>query len=67
MISKSQIIDAIQQVNQSARSDWLDIFDISALRRYLDHLQLTLEPRGRGSIWIRQGDTPAVVTREPIP
>jgi hypothetical protein len=67
MLSKSQIISAIQQVNCSARSEWLGLFDIHALRLYLDHLQLTLEPRGRTSAWIRPGDTPALVTRQPAP
>ncbi|MHC4414552.1 MAG: hypothetical protein ACYS0G_04640 [Planctomycetota bacterium] len=65
MISKNQIIDAIQQLNRSAGRDWLDMFAASALRRYLDHLQVTLEPRGRGSVWIRHGDTPAIITRRP--
>ena len=63
MISKAQIIDAIQQLNRSARRDWLDMFARPALRRYLDHLELTLEPRG--SVWVRPGETPAVVTRNP--
>ena len=65
MLSKAQIIDAIQQLNRSARREWLDMFATSALRRYLDHLQLTLEPRGRGSRWIRAAETPAIVTRRP--
>ncbi len=63
MISKSQIIDAIQQLNRSARRDWLDTFALPALRRYLDHLEVTLEPRG--SVWVRPGETRAVITRTP--
>jgi hypothetical protein len=65
MLSKHQIIEGIQQINRSAHRDWLEVFDIHALRRYLDHLQRTLEPRGGHSIWIRPGDTPAVVTKHP--
>ena len=65
MLTKQQIIECIQQINRSARRDWLEIFDISALRRYLDHLQSSLEPRGGKSIWIRPGDTPAIVTKHP--
>ena len=60
-----QIINAIQELNRSARRDWLDAFAIPALRRYLDHLEVTLEPRGRGSVWVRSGETPAIVTRTP--
>ncbi len=63
MINKARIIQAIQHLNQSARRDWLEAFTTTALQRYLDHLELTLEPRGRDSIWVRAGETPAIVTR----
>lgn len=66
MLSKSQLIEAIRQINQSARPDWLGLFDVSALKRYFEHLQWQLEPRGRNSIWVRDGDTPAVLTRQPL-
>jgi hypothetical protein len=65
MPSKAQLIASIMEINPSASQQWLDLFDVSALRRYLDHLQHALEPRGRGSIWLRDGETPAVVTRRP--
>ena len=63
MMTKSQLINAIQQINPSARADFLRVFEQPALIAYLDHLQLTLEPRGRSSSWIRRGDTRAVVAR----
>lgn len=66
MFSKTQIISAIQQVNRSVRREWLESFALPDLRRYLDHLEVTLEPRGRASVWIRSGETPAVVTRRPL-
>ncbi len=65
MISKTRIISAILQLNRSAQTDWLSKFTTPALRRYLDHLEVTLEPRGRESVWIRSAETPAVVTRNP--
>ncbi len=65
MISKAQIISAIQQINGSARKEWLDFFTSHTLLRYLDRLELTLEPRGRRSGWVRRGETPAIVTRTP--
>ena len=65
MLSKEHVIQAIQQINRSARQEWLALFDVSALRRYLDHLQRTLEPRGGHSIWVRPNETHAIVTREP--
>jgi len=66
MLNKNQIIEGIQQINRSARQEWLSLFDVSALSRYLDHLQRTLEPRGGHSIWVRPNETNAVVTREPV-
>lgn len=66
MLNKDQIIDNIRQINRSARKDWLMVFDTSALRRYLDHLQHTLEPRGGHSVWVRGEDGRPVVTRRPV-
>lgn len=65
MLSKDQIIASIQQINRSARREWLGLFDISALHRYLDHLQHALEPRGGHSVWVRPNETTAIVTRQP--
>jgi hypothetical protein len=62
MLSKTTLIDHIQQINRSARYDWLVMFDIDALKRYLDHLQFGLEPRDGQSRWARTGETPAVLT-----
>lgn len=62
MLSKTTLIDHIQQINRSASHDWLAMFDIEALKRYLDHLQFGLEPRNGQSRWSRSGDTPAVMT-----
>ena len=66
MLNKEQIIQAIQQINRSARKEWLSLFDASALQRYLDHLEQTLEPRGGHSIWVRPSENRAVVTRQPV-
>lgn len=66
MLNKLQIIEAIQQINQSARREWLDLFDAGALRRYLDHLQWMLEPRSGNSIWVRDEQSAATMTRQPI-
>ncbi len=65
MPTKVHLIDHILQINPSARPQWLDLFDASALRRYLDHLHHAIEPRGGESYWIRNAETPAIVTRRP--
>ena len=65
MISKEQLIEHIQQINRSARRDWLAVFDVSALQHYLDHLLVTIEPRGGTSRWLRTSTGHAAVTRRP--
>jgi hypothetical protein len=65
MLNKQQIIDRIREVNRSAAAEWLARFTDAQLRTYLEHLQLTLEPRGRSSRWLRPGDSPPVVAYAP--
>ncbi len=66
MLTKSQLIDSIHQINRSASRDWLTLFETDALRAYFDHLQHTLEPRGGDSFWIRPGGASAGYTRGPV-
>jgi len=63
MQTKDQLMEAIQRINTAAERSFLQAFEWHALRRYLDHLHLTLEPRGGESRWKRNGDTAAVVWR----
>ena len=64
MLTKNQVIDAICRLNPTAPIHWLARFELHDLRHYYEHLLITLEPRGsRG--WIRQNETPAIVTRKP--
>ncbi len=62
-MSKIQIIDAIRRQNRSAAVTFLDAFDERTLTTYLKRLALISGRRGRSSVWVRQGRTPAVVTR----
>ena len=64
MLTKNQVINAISRLNPTAPITWLAGFDLLSLRRYYEHLLLTLEPRGsRG--WVRPNDSSAFVTRRP--
>ena len=64
MLTKNQVIDAISRLNPTAPINWLAGFDLASLRRYYEHLLITLEPRGsRG--WVRDNGSRAVVTRRP--
>ena len=58
-MSKQQMIELIQQRNRTARPEFLMKFEEPALRDYLERLTVVLGRRGRGSVWVRQGRTPA--------
>ena len=61
MITKARLIDEIRQVNSAVGPDWLGRFSDAELQSYLDHLQISLEPRGATSSWVRRPETPAVM------
>lgn len=61
---RDRIVERIRAFNPSASRDFLGTFRPEALRLYLAHLAATAnEPRGRGAVWVRPADTPAIVTR----
>ena len=62
MLTKQQLINGITEINPSADLSWLDDFENGELQRYLDHLQVTIEPRGTS--WLRTNETAAIVTRK---
>lgn len=62
-MSKQQMIDLIQQRNRSASSEFLLKFDENALQTYLHRLTSVHGHRGRSSVWVRRGDSPASITR----
>ena len=61
VLNKSVLVGEILSINPSAAAEYLMSFDVASLRQYLDRLQLTRQPRGRDSVWIRKGRAPAVV------
>lgn len=65
MLTKAQIIERIQEVNRSVGREWLDVFNDLQLRRYLEHLQLSDQPRDGRAKWIHHGEVPAVVAVVP--
>jgi len=60
-MSKQELVAAIHDRNESARPDFLMSFDEQVLTSYLRRLTTIYGHRGRHSIWVREGDTPAVV------
>ncbi len=62
-MSKQQMIEAIRQHNRSAPDTFLVAFEERALESYLRRLTTVQGRRGRGSVWVREAETPAIVTR----
>jgi hypothetical protein len=60
-MNKEQLIMAIRSVNHSVRREFLDGFQEADLEKYLRRLTNLLGHRGPESIWVRDGDTHAVV------
>lgn len=63
MMSKLRMIEQIRVHNRSARTDFLTHFDEEALKQYLARLTHLSGRRGRTSVWVRQAEGPAVITR----
>ncbi len=53
MLTREQLVSAILSINTTAAVDFLAQFDTVELRRYFERLQLTQQPRGRESVWVR--------------
>ena len=62
-MSKQQLIDAIRIHNRSAQDAFLVTFDQQVLETYLRRLQTIQGQRGPKSVWVRESDRPAMVTR----
>lgn len=59
------LCDEIRAFNPGVSMGYLASFDRRALELYLNHLVAARQPRGRASRWVRPGDTPAMVLRQP--
>ena len=64
-LTREQLLDRIQKINPTAKSEYLVQFRPDALSLYLDHLLHASSPRVAEHSWERPGDTPAIVTRSP--
>lgn len=64
-LTREQVVDRIITINPTASTTFLAKFNEESLGRYLDHLVASSGPRGRNSRWMRPGDSPAIMTREP--
>ena len=62
-LTREQVIDRIIEFNRSARVEFLETFDDDRLNHYLEHLVATARPRGRDAVWIRRGESPAIMSR----
>ncbi|MCX5662664.1 MAG: hypothetical protein NTW19_23535 [Planctomycetota bacterium] len=62
-MSKQEVIEQIRVLNRTAQPDFLIAFDQQALETYLKRLSSLKGVRGRASVWVRTGQSPASCTR----
>jgi len=60
---KYQMVETIREHNRTAPADFLMTFKEDQLKRYLRRLTDLSGHRGRSSVWVREGETPAIVAR----
>lgn len=66
LLSSEQLVERIQQINPTAGAEFLARFRPEALSLYLAHLRSVKDAaRGPEAGWVRPGDTPAMMVREP--
>lgn len=63
-LTREQVVDRILALNPTASTEYLSGFPETSLTVYLEHLVVTSGPRGRHAIWVRPGDSPAIMGRE---
>lgn len=61
-LRRDQLVDRIVGMNPTASPTFLLGFNEDRLEEYLSHLQTAAEPRG--SRWVRQASSPAIVWHE---
>lgn len=66
LVTRSQIVTRILELNPTASPAFLGHFDQSSLADYLEHLEVAQRPRDERGGWIRRGNIPAIVVRVPL-
>ena len=61
---KESLIHEIRRHNRTAEPAFLDNFDVPTLESYAERLNRLQGKRGRASVWVRPGDTPAITDNE---
>lgn len=64
-LTKVRLVERIIEMNPTASEQFLRVFSHKGLMDYMEHLASAQEPRGRNSSWLRRGDSPAILAREP--
>jgi hypothetical protein len=63
ILSRGQLIESILELNPGASLEFLGAFGADELSQYLNHLLWLQQPRTRAAVWVRPGDSPAVLAR----
>ncbi len=60
-MTHAELLEEILARNPTAQVAYLGRFSTQKLRDYLDHLIVATSPREQRMVWVRRGDTPAIV------
>lgn len=63
-LTREQVVNRIIHINPTATAHFLARFTDDSLGQYLAHLMAASGPRGAHSVWLRPGDSPAILARE---
>lgn len=63
-MTHGELLEQILALNTTAQVAFLGRFSTQKLRDYLDHLIVATTPREQRMVWVRRGDTPAIVACE---
>lgn len=63
-MTHAELLERILVMNSTAQVSFLGRFSTQKLRDYLDHLIVAQSPREQRAVWVRRGDTPAIIACE---
>jgi hypothetical protein len=65
-MTHAELLEQILARTPSAQVAYLGRFSTQKLRDYLDHLIVAMSPREQRMVWVRRGDTPAIIACDSV-
>jgi hypothetical protein len=65
-MTHAELLEEILARTPTAQVAYLGRFSTQKLRDYLDHLIVAMSPREQRMVWVRRGDTPAIIACDSV-